>query len=68
MKTKTLETGPNISSSVPQSSNLKFEVDRNLFPFRSNFLEVEKGIEVHYVDEGPGRLSEFSSQRIGFQL
>lgn len=34
--------------------SLKFEVDRELFPFESRFLELENGIRVHYVDEGKG--------------
>ena len=38
---------------MPDQS-LKFEVDRELFPFESRFLELENGIRVHYVDEGQG--------------
>ena len=32
--------------------SLRFEVDRELFPFESRFLELENSIRVHYVDEG----------------
>ena len=38
---------------MPDQS-LKFDVDRELFPFESRFLELENGIRVHYVDEGHG--------------
>ena len=31
---------------------MKFEVDTELFPFPSHFLETRSGAEVHYVDEG----------------
>ena len=30
----------------------KFEIDRNLFPFDSHFMEMRNGATVHYVDEG----------------
>ena len=33
---------------------MKFEVDRELFPFESHFLKTESGAEIHYVDEGEG--------------
>lgn len=34
--------------------NTKFEVDRELFPFESHFVQTSGGAEVHYVDEGQG--------------
>ncbi len=33
---------------------MKFEVDKELFPFESHFLKTNNGSEVHYVDEGVG--------------
>lgn len=33
---------------------MKFEIDRELYPFESRFLETEIGAKVHYVDEGRG--------------
>ncbi len=33
---------------------MKFEVDKELFPFESHFLKTNNGSEVHYVDEGQG--------------
>jgi len=33
---------------------MKFEVDRELFPFESRFLKTSNGSEIHYVDEGDG--------------
>ena len=34
--------------------NLKFEVDKSLYPFKNNFITITKGINIHYVDEGKG--------------
>ena len=33
---------------------MKFEVDKELFPFENHFLKTDTGAEVHYVDEGQG--------------
>ena len=33
---------------------MKFEVDKELFPFESRFLKTSDGSEIHYVDEGEG--------------
>jgi len=33
---------------------MKFEVDKELFPFENHFLKTDTGTEVHYVDEGQG--------------
>ncbi|MFQ5569656.1 MAG: alpha/beta fold hydrolase [Rhodothermales bacterium] len=33
---------------------MKFEVDRDLFPFENHFLKTDSGEEIHYVDEGQG--------------
>ena len=33
---------------------LKFEVNKELFPFENKFLELGNGINMHYVDEGTG--------------
>ncbi|RLJ16017.1 alpha/beta hydrolase [bacterium endosymbiont of Escarpia laminata] len=32
----------------------KFEVDKNLFPYQSQYLILDNGARVHYVDEGKG--------------
>ena len=37
-----------------ESGDVKFEVDQSLYPFKSNFIEVKKGVTIHYVDEGTG--------------
>lgn len=31
-----------------------FKIDQGLYPFKSHYLEVRKGIKIHYVDEGKG--------------
>jgi len=33
---------------------MKFEVDKELFPFENHFLKSDSGAAVHYVDEGQG--------------
>jgi haloalkane dehalogenase len=33
---------------------LKFDVDKELFPFESHFLKTSNGSDIHYVDEGEG--------------
>ena len=33
---------------------MKFEVDKELFPFENHFFKTDAGAEVHYVDEGQG--------------
>jgi haloalkane dehalogenase len=33
----------------------EFEVDRDLFPYQSRFLELEGGGRLHYIDEGKGQ-------------
>ncbi len=48
-----IEVPPN-AQPVSQSPPLKFEIDKSLFPFKNNFIEVKKGIKVHYIDEGKG--------------
>ena len=37
-----------------ESGDVKFEVDQSLYPFKSNFIKVKKGVTIHYVDEGIG--------------
>ena len=32
----------------------KFTIDRQLFPYRSHYLNLESGARIHYVDEGKG--------------
>ena len=54
MKTSVKKEVPYASRKISQSKTLKFEIDKSLFPFKSNFLKVKKGIEVHYIDEGKG--------------
>lgn len=54
MKTKTPKETRRKKELLDKAQRLKFEVDQNLFPFKSNFIEVRKGIDVHYVDEGKG--------------
>lgn len=38
----------------PPQENLKFDVDRELFPFESRFFDARCGARVHYIDEGQG--------------
>ncbi len=33
---------------------MKFEVNKNLFPFGNNFVTLADGSNIHYVDEGTG--------------
>ncbi len=33
------------------------EVDRDLYPFTSRFMELSNGAKVHYVDEGKGEVT-----------
>ena len=40
--------------SVTPKVEPKFEVDRGLFPYPSQYLNLSNGIRVHYVDEGKG--------------
>lgn len=54
MKTKSAKETSSKKGPLGQAPKLKFEVDQSLFPFKSNFIEVRKGIDVHYVDEGKG--------------
>ena len=37
-----------------QELEAKFKIDQDLYPFKSNYIEVRKGINTHYVDEGKG--------------
>ena len=48
------DTQTSARSSVMTSAPLKFEVNRELYPFESRFVELEGGINTHYVDEGQG--------------
>ncbi|CAA6799523.1 MAG: Haloalkane dehalogenase 2 [uncultured Sulfurovum sp.] len=34
----------------------KFEVNKKLYPFKSNYLTLESGAKIHYVDEGEGEV------------
>ncbi len=34
-----------------------FEIDRDLYPFTSRFMELSNGAKVHYVDEGEGEVT-----------
>ena len=54
MKTNKVKEASVITLKGTLSQNLKFKVNKNLFPFKSNFIEVKKGVDVHYVDEGNG--------------
>lgn len=49
-----LKEMPSKNEPIDQVQKLKFEVDQNLFLFKSNFIKVRKGIDVHFVDEGKG--------------
>jgi len=33
---------------------MKFEINKDLFPFQNNFLHLDDEIKVQYVDEGEG--------------
>ncbi|MFQ5864727.1 MAG: alpha/beta fold hydrolase [bacterium] len=33
---------------------MKFNVNKELFPFKNNFLQFDDGTKIHYVDEGEG--------------
>lgn len=35
---------------------MKFTIDKELYPFRNNFVSTSDGSEVHYVDEGVGQI------------
>lgn len=35
-------------------TNLKFEINRELFPYKSHFLTLKNGARIHYIDEGKG--------------
>ncbi|MFT5891614.1 MAG: haloalkane dehalogenase [Dokdonia sp.] len=45
---------PLTSQGKNQDLHAKFKIDRDLYPFNSNYIEVRKGIHIHYVDEGKG--------------
>jgi len=34
--------------------NPKFEINRELFPYKSHFLTLKNGARIHYIDEGKG--------------
>ena len=33
---------------------MKFNINKELFPFRNNFLHLDDGTKIHYIDEGEG--------------
>ena len=37
-----------------RETRMKFEIDKELFPFENHFLKTKAGADVHYVDEGQG--------------
>lgn len=45
---------PFVLASKGETEELKFVVDKRLFPFRNNFVKLNKGIKIHYIDEGKG--------------
>ena len=48
-------TRPSLASEKKnQDLQAKFKIDQALYPFKSNYIEVRKGIHIHYVDEGKG--------------
>ncbi|PCJ82559.1 MAG: alpha/beta hydrolase [Bacteroidetes bacterium] len=54
MKNNSANQDATSSSIENKERTLKFEVDKNLFPFKNNFLTLANGINVHYIDEGKG--------------
>ncbi len=36
--------------------NLAFDIPKTIYPFEHHFLDLDKGINIHYVDEGQGPL------------
>jgi haloalkane dehalogenase len=38
----------------PNINEPKFEVNKKLYPFKSNYMTLENGAKIHYVDEGEG--------------
>jgi len=33
---------------------MKFNINKDLFPFQNNFLHLDDGTKIHYIDEGEG--------------
>ncbi len=33
---------------------MKFNINKELFPFQNNFLHLDDGTKIHYIDEGEG--------------
>ncbi len=33
---------------------MKFNINKDLFPFQNNFLQLDDGTKIHYIDEGEG--------------
>ena len=54
MKTNTINKTSVIAEQEDFSPEMKFEVNKKLFPFKNNFIKIKKGIDVHFVDEGKG--------------
>jgi len=43
-------------SSDQKGISMKFTIDKELYPFKNNFMKTSDGSEVHYVDEGVGQI------------
>ncbi|MCG8606931.1 hypothetical protein MJD09_18355 [bacterium] len=35
---------------------MKFNINKDLFPFQNNFLHLDDGTKIYYIDEGEGRV------------
>jgi len=33
---------------------MKFNINKDVFPFQNNFLHLDDGTKIHYIDEGEG--------------
>jgi haloalkane dehalogenase len=50
-----MKTTPAVmEDSITMNRPLKFDVNKELYPFEHKFLELGNGIDMHYVDEGHG--------------
>lgn len=39
---------------TPNKNEEKFKVNKKLYPFKSNYLTLDNGAKIHYIDEGKG--------------
>lgn len=43
-----------IDSNLIIKNKQKFDVDKNLFPFKNNYVHLSNDMNIHYIDEGKG--------------